>query len=55
MVTAWLIHFMVPSNGKNYLFLSTTKDIWQAIRETYSDGEDTAHIFELKTQLWKLK
>lgn len=52
MVTEWLIYSMAPFIGKTYLFLLIVKDIWQAIYETYSDGENSSHIFELKTQLY---
>lgn len=51
MVIAWFIHSLVPFIGKKYLFLPTAEDIWKAIRETYFHGENSAHIFELKTRL----
>ena len=37
------------------MFLPTTKDVWDAIRETYSDAENVSQIFELKTRLWQMK
>ena len=45
---------MDPS-GKMYLFLPTTKDVWEVVRETYLDLENSTQIFELKTKLWWLK
>lgn len=42
---------MIPSNDKTYLFLSTTKDVWQVVCETYSDGDDSSLIFEIKMRL----
>ncbi|KZV19589.1 hypothetical protein F511_13475, partial [Dorcoceras hygrometricum] len=55
MVMAWLINFMEPSIGRTYLFLPTAKDVWEAVRETYSDLENSSQIFDLKTRLWNSK
>ena len=55
MVIAWLVNSMKPSIGKTYLFLPTAKDVWDAVRETYSDAEDYSQIFDLKTRLWQMK
>lgn len=44
MVIAWLINSMLPVIEKMYLFLPTTEDVWEAIRETYSDGKDFSQI-----------
>ena len=41
--------------GKTYMFLPTTKDEWDVIRETYFDVENASQIFELKTRLWQMK
>ena len=42
-------------NGKPFMFIPTAKDVWDAIRETCSDLENSSQIFELKTKLWQLK
>lgn len=55
MVIAWLVNSMKPSIGKTYLFLSTTKDVWDAIRETYFDDKNPSQIFEIKTRLWQME
>jgi len=34
-----------------YMFLVTAKDIWDAVRQTYSKVKDTALIYEIKTKL----
>lgn len=52
MVSAWLVNSMKPSIGNAYLFLPIAKDIWNAVRETYSDSENSSQIFEIKTKLW---
>ena len=46
---------MEPKIGKPYLFLPTAKAVWDAVRDTYSDLENSSKIFELKTRLWQSK
>ena len=46
---------MKPVIGKTYIFLPTAKDVWGAIRETYSDAKNAPQIFELKMRLWQMK
>lgn len=48
-----LINSVEPGVGKPYMFLPTAKDVWNAIKETYSDLENLYQIFELKTKLWE--
>lgn len=55
MVTSWLVSSMKPSIGRTYLFLPTAKDVWDAVKETYSDEENSSQIFEIKTRLWQMK
>lgn len=49
LITAWLINSMEAPIGKTYLF------VWDAVRETYSDLENSSQILELKTKLWQTK
>lgn len=46
---------MDSSIGKSYLFLPTAKDEWEAVRNYYSDLENSSQIYELETQLWQSK
>ena len=55
LVTAWLLSSMEPSIAKAHMFLTTTTEGWDSIRETYSDLENSSQIFELKTKLWQFK
>ncbi|CAH9061826.1 unnamed protein product [Cuscuta epithymum] len=55
LVTAWLLNSMDASIARSHMFLKTAKEVWDAVRETYSDLENFAQTFELKTQLWKSK
>ncbi|KAK5785059.1 hypothetical protein PVK06_039604 [Gossypium arboreum] len=55
MVIAWLINSMEASIGKPFLFLPTAKDVWDSVKDTYSDLENASQIFELKIKLWKAR
>lgn len=55
MIIAGLLNSMEPSIGKPYLFLPTTKDVWEAVRKTYSDVDNFSQIYELKTKLWRAR
>ena len=46
---------MKSAIGKTYMFLPMEKDVWDVIRETYSNVENAFQIFELKTRLWQMK
>ena len=46
---------MKPTIGKTYMFLPTAKDVWDAVREMYSDAENASQIFEIKMRLWQMK
>ena len=54
-ITLCSINSMKPAIGKTYMFLPTAKDVWDAIRETYSNAKSASQIFELKTRLWQMK
>ena len=45
LVMSWLINSMEVSIGRTYLFLPTAKDVWDAVRETYSDPKNSSQIF----------
>lgn len=55
MVTWWLVSSMKPTIGRTYMFLQTPKYVWDAVKETYSDVENSSQIFEIKTRLWQMK
>ena len=46
---------MKPVIDKTYMFLPMAKDVWDVIRETYSDAKNASQIFELETRLWQMK
>lgn len=55
MVIPWLINSMESSIGKPFLFIPTTKEVWDVVRDTYLDLENSSQIFELKTKCGNLE
>ena len=55
MVMSWLINLMNTDIGENFLLYGTTKEIWDAARETYSNFENTSEIFEIEATLHDLR
>ncbi|RVW43701.1 hypothetical protein CK203_080512 [Vitis vinifera] len=54
MVMSWLINSMTNDIGENFMYYGTTKEIWDAVRETYSNIDNTSAIFEIKSILQDL-
>ena len=42
MIMTWLWNYMTPEISDTCMFLATTKDIWDAIQQTYSEARDAA-------------
>ncbi|KAL9420097.1 hypothetical protein AB3S75_037804 [Citrus x aurantiifolia] len=55
MVTAWLINSMDSIIGKTFMYLKTARDVWEAVREAYSDLENQSQLYELNTCMWKMQ
>lgn len=55
MVMSWLINSMTTEIGENFLLYSTAREIWEAVRETYSDSENTSELFEIEGKLHELR
>ncbi|KAG8481080.1 hypothetical protein CXB51_025802 [Gossypium anomalum] len=51
MVMAWLINSMEGHISRTYLFCKTAKEMWDAIKENYSDLENASQVFEIKLKL----
>nr|CAN64661.1 hypothetical protein VITISV_034785 [Vitis vinifera] len=45
MIMSWLINSMNNDIGENFLLFGTTKDIWDATKETYSSSKNTSELF----------
>ena len=41
---------MQPEVSKNFMFLTSARDIWETMRKTYSKVQDASVIFEIKTK-----
>ena len=46
---------MQPEISGTYMFLTTAKDIWEAVKQSYSKVQDAAQIYELKTKISSTK
>ncbi|KAF7811459.1 Retrovirus-related Pol polyprotein from transposon RE1 [Senna tora] len=55
MVMSWLINSMDLEIGQDFMFFASTAEIWKAAKESYSDVENTAELFEIKGALHDLK
>ena len=55
MLMLWLWSSIQPEGNKNYIFLSTTKDIWETVKRTYSKVQDAYVVYEIKTKISSTK
>ncbi|XP_058771890.1 uncharacterized protein LOC131645231 [Vicia villosa] len=55
LIIAWLVSSMETGIGKPYMFFPSAKDVWEAVKETYSDIQNSSQIFGLKSKLWHAK
>lgn len=55
MVMSWLLISMTNETGENFMYYKTTKEIWDAVRETYANKDNTSAVFEIKGILQDLK
>ena len=55
MITAWLVNSMDPAIAKAFIFLPTAKDVWEAVRDTYSDLENYFQLFQLHAKVSKMQ
>lgn len=49
MVASWLVNSMTNNIGENFLLYDATKEIREAVKETYSANENTTELFEIKS------
>ncbi|KAK2972923.1 hypothetical protein RJ640_015638 [Escallonia rubra] len=55
MAMSWLIKTMDTEIGQNFMFYDTAYEIWMAAKETYSDNDNTAELFDIKGALHDLR
>ena len=51
LVMSWLWNSMESEISQTCLFLSTAKEVWDAIHQAYSRVTDAAQIYEIKTRI----
>ncbi|CAI8601215.1 unnamed protein product [Vicia faba] len=54
-VMSWLLNTMTNEIGENFMFYDTAKEIWDAVKETYSNVDNTFVVFEIKNILHDLR
>ncbi|KAJ1403370.1 Retrotransposon gag domain [Sesbania bispinosa] len=50
MIMAWLWNSMIPEISDTSMFLISTKEIWDAVEQTYSKAKDVAQVYEVKVK-----
>ncbi|KAF5454932.1 hypothetical protein F2P56_024561 [Juglans regia] len=50
MIMSWLWNSMNPEISNTCMFLSTAKEIWDAVQQTYSKARDAAQVYEIKVK-----
>lgn len=50
LIIAWLWNSMNPEISDTIMFLSTAKEIWDAIEQTYSKNKLFAHVYDVKVK-----
>ncbi|CAL9011823.1 unnamed protein product [Prunus brigantina] len=54
-VKSWLFDAMQPNQIKQFIRYDTAKQVWAAIKQTYSDGADEAKIYDLHSRSFIMK
>ncbi|XP_061374022.1 uncharacterized protein LOC133316302 [Gastrolobium bilobum] len=55
LVMTWLTNSMEPDISQTYLFLDTAHEIWEAVKEYYSDLGNASQAFDLNTKVKELR
>ncbi|XP_052209404.1 uncharacterized protein LOC127812895 isoform X2 [Diospyros lotus] len=55
IIMAWLINSMEQKIGRTYLFYKTAEEVWDVVQEIYSDLENTAQCFEIRSAIRNTK
>ena len=51
VIMTWLLNSMQIGVSQNFMFLESSKQIWEAVKKTYSKAQDAAVIYDLKTRI----
>ncbi|KAI4350951.1 hypothetical protein L6164_005353 [Bauhinia variegata] len=55
IIMTWLLNSMQLDISQNFMFLETSKQIWEMVKKTYSKAQDVAVVYELKTRIANTK
>ncbi|KAJ1400269.1 Gag-polypeptide of LTR copia-type [Sesbania bispinosa] len=55
LVMSWLLNTMINEIGENFIYYNTAKEMWDAVKEMYSNVDNTSAIFEIKSLLHDLR
>ncbi|KAJ1401609.1 Gag-polypeptide of LTR copia-type [Sesbania bispinosa] len=55
LVMSWLLNTMTNEIGENFMYYDTAKKMWDAVKETYSNVDNTSAVFEIKSILHYLR
>jgi hypothetical protein len=55
MVMTWLVNPMEEEINNNYLCYSTAKELWESLKEMYSDLENKSQIYELTLKVREIQ
>ncbi|XP_044463243.1 uncharacterized protein LOC123194143 [Mangifera indica] len=54
-VMSWLINSMTPEVGENFLLYETAYEVWEAVKETYSNKDNISERFRIEGVLHEMK
>ncbi|KAJ0035586.1 hypothetical protein Pint_25611 [Pistacia integerrima] len=55
MIKTWLISSMNNDIGENFLLYATAKELWDAVKDSYSSSENTLELFAIEAALYDLR
>ena len=55
VVAGWLINSMVPSLRRCFMYMMTSKEIWEGVKAAFGARGNATRIFDIKTKVWDLK
>ena len=55
MIKSWLVSSMNNDIGENFLLYSTAKELWDAVKDSYSSSDNTSELFEIEAALYDLR
>ncbi|KAI9192209.1 hypothetical protein LWI28_019566 [Acer negundo] len=54
-VMSWLVNSMTPEVGENFLLYETAREMWEAVKDTFSNKDNILELFSLEGHLHDLR